>query len=144
MTSKEKKQILQRYGQIDDHINELQAEVDMWWSRATATSPVLSDMPKGGSADGTKIERAIERIAKIEADIDDEIDELLILKHRIMTAIKELTDLNERRVIYLAYIGKVEYGKYRQLNLWQIAREMNYSYDRIRHIHGAALLHIKL
>lgn len=142
MTSKEKKQILLQYSDIDRHIDELQAELDMWWSRLSGGR--LSDMPKGGESDGTETERAVERIIKIEQQIDDEIDELLIMRHKILSAINALSDVRERRVLYLAYIGKDNGDKRRRLKLWEIAREMNYSEIRIKQLHGTALLHIDL
>ena len=72
MTSREKKQILQQFGEIDNYINDLQEELNSWWVRATAVSPVISDLPKGGNSDGTKTERAVERLVKIEQQINEE------------------------------------------------------------------------
>lgn len=142
MTSKEKKQILLQYSDIDRHIDELQAELDMWWSRLSGGR--LSDMPKGNSNDGTETERAIERIVKIEQQIDNEIDELLIMRHKILSAINALKDIRERRVLYLAYIGKESGDKRRRLMLWQVANEMHYSLDHVNRLHGMALKHINL
>ena len=142
MTSKEKKRILLRYGEIDRYIDELESELAYWRSRVTSTSPVISDMPKGGSADGTKLEKSVEKIIKLEKQIDDEINKLVNLRNTILSAIQALPDEREQKVLRLAYIGKAGAGGYKRLKLWQISREMNYSYDRIRHIHGMALLHL--
>ena len=144
MTSREKKQILQQFGEIDNYINDLQEELNSWWVRATAVSPVISDLPKGGNSDGTKTERAVERLVKIEQQINEETDELYKLRYKIISAIKTLPDLRERRVLYLAYIGKSENNRYKRLTLEQIADEMGYSLIRIKQLHGTALLHIKL
>lgn len=144
MTSKEKKQILLRYGEIDQHIDELKAEKASWWSRVTSTSPVVSDMPKGGGSDGTLLEVSVEKIIKIENQINDEIDRLVTLRDKISSAIQSLTDEREKRVLYLAYIGKSSASGKKRLKLHQIAREMNYSVDRIKQLHGTALLHIEL
>ena len=144
MTSREKKQILQQFGEIDDYINDLLDELNLWWVRATAVSPVISDLPKGGNSDGTKTERAVERLVKIEKQINKETDELYKLRYKIISAIKALPDLRERRVLYLAYIGKSENNRYKRLTLEQIADEMGYSLIRIKQLHGTALLHIKL
>lgn len=144
MTSREKKQILQQFGEIDNYINDLQEELNSWWVRATAVSPVIYDLPKGGNSDGTKTERAVEHLVKIEQQINEETDKLEKLRYKIISAIKTLPDLRERRVLYLAYIGKTDGKGYKRLKLWQIANEMGYSFDRIKHIHGAALLHIEL
>ena len=143
MTSREKKQILQQFGEIDNYINDLQEELYSWCVRATVVSPVISDLPKGGNSDGTKTERAVERLVKIEQQINAEIDELYKLRYKIISAIKALPDLRERRVLYLAYIGKSENNRYKRLTLEQIADEMGYSLIRIKQLHGTALLHIK-
>ena len=144
MTSREKKQILQQFGEIDNYINDLQEELNLWWVRATAVSPAISDLPKGGNSDGTKTERAVEHLVKIEQQINEETDELYKLRYKIISAIKSLPDLRERRVLYLAYIGKSENNRYKRLTLEQIADEMGYSLIRIKQLHGTALLHIKL
>ena len=144
MTSREKKQILQQFGEIDNYINDLQEELNSWWVRATAVSPVISDLPKGGNSDGTKTERAVERLVKIEQQINEETDELYKLRYKIISAIKALPDLRERRVLYLAYIGKTDGKGYKRLKLWQIANEMGYSIDHINRLHGLGLKHINL
>ena len=144
MTSKEKKRILLRYGEIDRHIDELEAEKSFWWSRVTSTSPVMSDMPKGGGSDGTLLEVSVENIMKIEQQINDEIYRLATLRDKISSAIQSMTDEREKRVLYLAYIGKTSASGQKRLKLHQIAREMNYSIDRIKQLHGTALLHIDL
>ena len=144
MTSREKKQILQQFGEIDNYINDLQEELYSWCVRATAVSPVISDLPKGGNSDGTKTERAVERLVKIEQQINEETDELYKLRYKIISAIKALPDLRERRVLYLAYIGKTDGKGYKRLKLWQIANEMGYSIDHINRLHGLGLKHINL
>lgn len=144
MTSKEKKRILLRYGEIDRHIDELEAEKSFWWSRVTSTSPVMSDLPKGGGSDGTLLEVSVENIMKIEQQINDEIDRLATLRDKISSAIQSMTDEREKRVLYLAYIGKSSASGQKRLKLHQIAREMNYSERQVKRLHGYALLHIDL
>lgn len=144
MTSKEKKRILLRYGEIDRHIDELKAEKASWWSRVTSTSQVMSDMPKGGKSDGTLLEVSVEKIIKIENQINDEIDRLVTMRDKISSAIQSLTDEREKRVLYLAYIGKSSASGKKRLKLHQIAREMNYSVDHINRLHGMALKHINI
>ena len=144
MTSRDKKRILQQFGEIDSYINDLQKELSSCWARATAVSPVISDLPKGGSSDGTRIERAVEQLVEIERQINEETDELYKLRYKIISAVKALPDLRERRVLYLAYIGKSNGNGYKRLKLWQIANEMGYSLDRVKQLLGTALLHIKL
>ncbi len=151
MTNKEiaqqNKKILQRFADIDSHIAELEQEQDMWWSRLTNTSPVMSDMPHGGANGTSKVERGFEQLEQITRQIDDEIDRLLMLRNRITRAISAMDSINEQRVLRLAYIGRpdgnIRRPHYRQLKLWQIANEMNYSVDHVNRLHGLALKNIR-
>lgn len=143
MTSQEKKKILLQFKHIDEHIKELELEENLWWERTNLKSPTISDMPKGQNK-LTAQQRAVEHLERIQSQIDEEIDRLLILRNDIIKATNKLTDVRERRIIYLAYIGKTDGNKYKRLTLFQIAKEMNYSYDRVKQLHGYALLHIDL
>lgn len=144
MTSSEKKKELLKVSQINKRVEELNAEIEMLWSQAVAMSPNTSGMPSGGTSDGTKIERVVERLEKAQSQLTAEVKALHEVKYKIISAIQGLSDIRERRVLHLAYIGKVEGTKQRPLSLWKVANEMGYSYDRIRHIHGEALLHLEL
>lgn len=143
MTSQDKKKILLQFEHIDEHIKELKAEAEQWWERASLKSPDMSGMPKSQSL-LTAQQRALEHLETVLKQIDDETDKLLILRSDLMKAINQLTDIRERRVLYLKYIGKSDGDKYKRLTLNEIAEEMHYSYDRIKQIHGYALLHIDL
>lgn len=148
MTSQEKKKILKSYAQIEKRINELRDEVDMLWELPTSVTSATGGTACGGDNDGNKIERAYEHIEKVTNDLEREIDALLLLEHRIVGAIQILPDITERRVLTLAYIGKAvpsRSGKtieHKRLSLFNIARELSYSHDWIKHVHGNALLHI--
>lgn len=150
MTSQEKKRILKCYAQLDQRINELRDEIDILWSRATSVTSTTTGFVRGGDGDGNKIERAYERIEKVTNILEQEIDKLLLLEHKITKAIQALPDITERRILMLAYIGKTvpsRSGKaveHKRLSLFNIAKELAYSYDRVKHIHGNALLHIEL
>lgn len=143
MTNREKKQILLQFGEIDRHIRELQGELSLWRSRAANVSAVMSPEPKGAGFTGGRLERSVERLIDIERQIEEETDQLYRLRQKITSAVRELTDMRERRIIYLCYIGKISAGGYKRLKLVQIAEEMNYSEKHIRRLHSAALLHIK-
>ncbi len=71
------------------------------------------------------------RIAEIGAEIDRQISEYLHRKHAIIDQIQGLNNENYIAVLYKRY---VEFKR-----LEEIAREMSYSYDRVRHLHGRAL-----
>lgn len=134
MTNAEKKAILLKYQAIERRINRLLDEKQGWMEKATAVTPVLSDMPKGCGTD--KIQNAVCRIADIEADINREIDRQIDLRERIETAIVGLKDERLQDVMRYKYID----GK----TLEWIAVEMNYSYKQICRFHGYALRDIKM
>lgn len=134
MTNAEKKAILLEYPALDRRIKRLQAEKQGWMEKATAVTPVLSDMPKGGGAD--KIQNAVCRIADIEADINREIDRQIDLRERIETAICAIPDGRLRDLMRYRYIDGLTWE--------QIAVEMHYSYVHICRMHGQALAVIML
>ena len=134
MTNAEKKAILLEYQAIERRINRLLDEKRGWMEKATAVTPVLSDMPKGGGAD--KIQNAVCRIADIEADINREIDRQIDLRERIETAICAIPDGRLRDLMRYRYIDGLTWE--------QIAVEMHYSYVHICRMHGQALAVIML
>lgn len=140
MTSKEKKKILRQFAQIDNRINDLLAEQKCVCDMINTSGECLP----GGVPDGSKVEKSIERLEDINAKILREINKLCDLKDRILSAIQEMPNITERTILWLHYIGKAERGKYKRLKLWQIANEIGYSHDRVKHMHGMALLHLKL
>ena len=147
MTSQEKKKELINYSKIEKRIAELRDEIDCLWD---TTASILPNAVRGGNGDGNKVERTYERIEKVTKLLEEEIDKLLLFEYKITKAIQTLPDINERRVLTLAYIGKVvpaRNGKtliHKRMALYNIAKELSYSYDRIKHIHGDALAHIDL
>lgn len=73
-----------------------------------------------------------------------ELKELSAIRDQIIAAIEELSDVRERQVIYLAYIGKKQGERRVCLKQWQIANEMNYCSDTIKQIHSKALKNLRL
>ena len=140
MTSKEKKKILRQFAQLDVRVNELLIEKEYWCGIISTPGGGVS----GAVISGSKVEISTEKLEALDNKIVREIDKLCDLKLRILNAMQKMPNITERHVLWLHYIGKLENGKYKRLNLWQIANEIGYSHDRVKHIHGDALLHIKL
>ena len=134
MTNAEKKAVLLEYQAIERRIKRLQSEKRGWLEKATAVSPNLSDMPKGGGAD--KIQNAVCRIADIEQKINREIDRQIDLRERIEAAICAIPDGRLRDLMRYRYIDGMTWE--------QIAVEMHYSYVHICRMHGQALAQIML
>jgi len=143
MTCKEKKELLNSFSKIEGRIKELEDELEALWSNATSSPVNTSGMPRG-SGGVNKIENAIERMERLVNLIDRERDELESVKFRIMAAVSELSNITERRVIHLKYIGKPDGQYHKTVPLWDIAKRLGYSIDRINHIHGEALQHLVL
>jgi len=81
MTEREK--YTERYNAIDEKINKLLEEREIWWSKATKITPSMSDMPKGGEQ-ADKIQMAVEKIAEIDGEVNRCIDELVKIKAAAM------------------------------------------------------------
>ena len=71
-----------------------------------------------------------------EAAVRAEINELCRVKRLIREAIDAVEDARYRELLELRYIVGMRWEK--------IAVEMNYSYDRVRHMHGRALQAVKV
>lgn len=112
MNSKQKKQTLEKYSQINGRIKELEQERKKL------------------------VANTIEESEKIVDLINKEKKELLNMQSQIMLAISKLSNITERRLIYLKYIKALPH--------WKIANELGYSSDYINHLHLAALQHLEL
>lgn len=126
MTNLEKKRRLLRYSNLEKHVDELMEEKDRLLSLE-------------GINGGT-----IEKIKLINKRINEEIDELIDELEYISLAIRNVSNINERRVLWLRYVGKIKNGKRERLYLWEVANEMAYSSDHIKKVHANAIRHLKI
>lgn len=139
MNSQDKKHYLQKYGELDDFINEKCDEIMRWREMATKVTSTVSDMPHG-SGGSDKIGTAVDNIISLENTLNGQIDKLCVMRIIIESAINNIDDVTLQRILYLAYIGKRgNDDKWHRLKLWEVANETNYGYDRIRQLHGKAL-----
>lgn len=83
---------------------------------------------------GTKDPHKFDRLAELETEIDNQIDNLVSVKAEILRAINKLDDGRFRDVLRLRYLESRTFE--------QIAVEINYSYKQTCRIHGRALLKI--
>lgn len=143
MGTKEKKELLTSFNKIEGRVKELEAELEVLWSIATNISPNISGMP-GASGGFDKMVRSIEKMEELVKLIDAERDELEVVKLKIMTAIKGLDDITERRILHLKYIGQADGQYHDTMPLWKIANRLGYSLDRVKHKHSDAIAHLKL
>lgn len=124
------KEYLSQYGMVERNIRRLEEEKERWRQRALHITPSWSNSPGGGSGKD-KIQTAVEKACLIEDKIVAEIDRLVDLREEIEAVIGAVPDPVQRELLERRYI---------QLqSLERIAVEMNYSYERVRHLHGYAL-----
>ena len=128
MDIKQKKKLLNRFSKIEYRVKELENEL----------SGIKANI---GNDTNPKITEKLERMAHL---IEKEKTELIQTQFCIMNAIEDLSDITERTIIHLKYIGKKEGLYHKTLPLWKIANELGYSPDRINHMHGDALRRLKL
>lgn len=136
-TEEEKQKIryLSRYRRINARINRLLEEQGRWREIAMRTTPSMSQAPGGGGS-GSPIERPMDKVLEIDAEINREIDELQIVRQEICAALNQLEDENLKLLMEYRYIDGLTWE--------QIAVKMNYSYMQICRLHGKALRTIML
>jgi len=135
MTKEEKKAMLREYQALEGRIQRLLEEKARWRAKATAVSPVYSDMPRGGGR-SDKVARATEKILEVEAALEEEIDAQVALRRRIERGVRGLEDGRFRDVMRRRYIDG---------GTWErIAEDMHYSTMQVCRLHTAALERILL
>lgn len=118
---------------LDTVINQKLSEIEDLRAKAQSVSGIDYSKEKTGEgfAGNAGFVRVVERIITLKEDIDREINEFADQKHKIINQIQGLENLKHVEVLYKRY---VEYKR-----LAAVAKEMNYSFDRTRHLHGYAL-----
>ena len=124
------KEWLNRVRLLDLQINKLLAEWDSVFDLAVkATGSIQKD--KVQTSKKNTSERIYVKYISYTEEIDKRVDELVEIKHEILSAINEVEDPTLRTLLQLRYIN---------FETWeQIAIDMNYSYMRVCRLHGKAL-----
>ena len=133
--NEQKIRYLSRYRRLNQRIDRLLEEQSRWREKAMRITPVLSPVPGGGGS-GSPIERPMDKVLEIDAEINREIDELQIVRQEIRAALNQLEDENLKLLMEYRYINGLTWE--------QIAVKMNYSYMQICRLHGKALRTIML
>lgn len=136
-TEEEKQKIryLSRYRRLNQRIDRLLEEQSRWREKAMRITPVLSPVPGGGGS-GSPIERPMDKVLEIDAEINREIDALIDLRREIQGAIDKVPDENLQLLLTYRYINGLSFEK--------IAEKMNYCERQIYRKHGEALSWISL
>ena len=80
---------------------------------------------------GGQIENPVIRYVALEAEIDKDTYELQLKKDKITAEIHNINNADYIKLLYKRYVECMSLG--------QVAKQMKYSYDRIRHMHSEAL-----
>lgn len=121
------KQWLGRARNIDHEIDNLIREKQRAKDRLTK----ITQSYESDGAQMTKDPHKFDRLAELENEIDQQVDELVETKREIMAVIKQLPDRRQRLVLMSYYID----GK-----TWeQTAVDLHYSYMHVMRLHGYAL-----
>lgn len=135
MSDEEKVRWLQSYKTAEIEINELMEQLTRWQARATKMTAAISPVPGGGKT-GDSLQKAVEKICELKAEINAKVTELLKQQAEIKQAICKLSDKTLQILLMKRYID----GK----TFETIAEEMNYCISRIFTLHKKALRMINL
>ena len=130
------KEYLSQYGAIERNIRRMEEEKERCRQRALHITPSYEPMITGSGGTSDRVGQAIEKMARCEEKIIAEIDKLYDLREEIEAVIGAVPDPVQRELLERKYI------QLQSLKL--IAEEMGYSEDHIKHMHGWALLKIKI
>ncbi len=136
-TVKEKKKELRKYNTLCKKINLLEERRAEMWLGSIASLPCTDKTPSG-APDGTKTERFVEKMDKLEADIKKLNAERIRLKEKIEAAIDKLKSPQARDVMKEIYLSGSE------ADIEELSLKINYSLRHIYRIHKKALEKIEL
>ena len=93
------------------------------------------DENKVQSSGGVNFDDTLASIIDLESEITKEIDAYINLRAKISSEINSMSDNTLSLILFKRYV----------LNktLSEIAKELNYSYDHVRHLHGQALMEFR-
>jgi DNA-directed RNA polymerase specialized sigma24 family protein len=127
MTAKEE---LLQYKYAREKVDETLEEYQKYKDRAEKMTSIISDMPRGTSSSDKIADNAVKM-----ADLSAEYEKRWLEAENKKLEIEKNIDLVEEPYRILLHKRYVE-GK----TLEEISTLMNYSFDRVRHMHGEALL----
>ncbi len=144
MTIEEKKQLLKKYGQIDDRIEQLRRDKERSRICDTYQSTDFDEKIKASNKKGTVVEITVEnRSVDFDSLIKNELDELYGLRIKIENAISSLLDNTQQRLLRLLYLGEIdEYGDRSRFSFSEISQILSYSERQIYRIYKKALMNL--
>lgn len=144
MTIEEKKQLLRKYGEIDDRIEQLRRAKENSRLCDRYQSPEFNEEVKGGRVCGSIVEITVEKRSEDwDKLIKKELETFCDLRIKIEHAIASLADLTQQRLLRLLYLGEIdEYGDRTRFSFAEISDMLNYSERQIYRIYKKALINL--
>lgn len=144
MTIEEKKQLLRKYGEIDDRIEQLRRAKESSKLCEKYQSPEFNEEIKGGKIKGSIVEITVEKRSEDWDNlIKKELDTLYDLRIKIEQAINLLTDLTQQRLLRMLYLGEIdEYGDRARFSFAEVSDILHYSERQIYRIYKKALINL--
>ncbi len=134
MTAKE---YLRQAYRLDQKINfDIEEAGRLREITTSVSSPVLGERVQTSPSGEAPFVRSIERLMKMEEDINREIDLLVDLKEQIQQVISVVPDTDERLILSYRYIHNYTWER--------IGSELKVDSRTVRRWHGRALNHVVL
>lgn len=144
MTIEEKKQLLKKYGEIDNRIEQLRRAKENSKLCDKYQSPEFDEEIKGSKAKGSIVEITVEKRAEDwDRLILKELETFYELRMKIEHAINSLDDFTQQRLLRLLYLGEIdEYGDRKRFGFAEISEILSYSERQIYRIYKKALINL--
>lgn len=101
MTAKE---YLSQAQTLDMRIKSKLQQIESLNELATSCTIVYSDMPRNPNRGGSKIERAVLKIIKVEESLKHDVENLVELKKEIMATIRAVSDVELQTLLEKRYL----------------------------------------
>lgn len=131
MVNEQAREELEKLRELNMRIDALIEEKRKLAARVTSLVRPLSE-PVSGTRRSDIADAAV-KLADMDAEIDNTIDEYSERKKRILIRINAITDVRYRTLLFLYYANTVP------LRLHEVAKIMHYQYSTIKVMHGYAL-----
>lgn len=128
--NEQKIRYLSRYRQIGERVDRLLDEKRRWRELAVKITPGFSPVP-GGGGNGSRIERSVEKVLEIEAQLAKEIDGLCTARQEIGGTLDRMEDETLKLLMEYRYIDGLTWE--------QVAEKMHYSWRQVCRKHEKAL-----
>lgn len=144
MTIEEKKQLLRRYSEIDNRIEQLRRSKQESKLCDNYQSPEFEEKIKGSKDKGSIVEITVEKREKDwDKLIRKELEIFYDLRIKIEHAINMLEDMTQQRLLRLLYLGEIdEYGDRTRFSFSEISKILCYSERQIYRIYKKALINL--